>query len=350
MKINKEILVRALNIVEKGIGKDTFVVAEIINNILILSASDGEIRIKTKIEIEDISNPSKFLMDNTSIQVLKSMPDGTLSIDLKDNKMLIKCGRTRRTITLPDIEYKIEAQDEKLLLEFGLSNEDISLINNVTYCKATDDIRPILQGVYFDLDNGKVVALDGFRVEVQSISNLIQSKDPELNFNFVLKAEKLPLLKALSDTIKVSNKAKWVEFSDSTTSISIRKLEGAYVPYGNLISKGEKKLRVSPSEMLASLQRIRIIQGDIITKIAVNQNKVLLQAATQFAQAEEQIENVVNHIEEDFLIAFNTNYLIELMKAHQKEDYIDLYFSSNTLPMIAETSSSVSLVLPIRIA
>lgn len=343
MKINIKNFIEGLNIVEKGLtNKESLIYMKVEMNKLVLFAQNNEVKILNTQIIDSCSN-LEVVLDINSINVLKSMPND-FNIERKENSLLVECGRVKREISITNSsEFTLgNDNDESVIESFNISKDTIELLNDSIYCRSLDDTRPILTGIC--IKEGKAATIDGFRLVEKSIPELKNESA------FIIKADRIPLLKNLENTIKVSNKENWVEFNDEKTSISIRKFSGDFVPYETLLRKHDKTLRISPVEAYASLQRIKIISNDIVTKLTLENGKFFLKAMTKKIKGSEELENVsYKNFSNEFSINFNTNYLIDLIKANISEPFIDLFISDDNKYVIVESSNSLSLIMPIAL-
>ena len=164
----------------------------ILNNVLLtadgeelsIRATDLEVDIEARCacyvpEAGAITLPAKKLRE--IVRALPNMVD--LKCELKDERMQIKSGRSRFTLTtLPAIEYpSLQFSDEGMVEMIADSSQLVKAINRVKACMAKDDVRYYLNGILFHLTSEnqlKLVATDGHRM------GFFQNLPIELNTEF----------------------------------------------------------------------------------------------------------------------------------------------------------------------
>ncbi|GEM_PF-2767821 len=352
MRIKTDILKKSLELVNKVATKELGVLCKIENNILTLYANNGEVKIVKTVEITDSEN-REFVLDNTSISILNSLPEGEADFRFEEGKVNVKVARVKNTISLPESNIKIENDnDDDLISEFSVDTEVLLRINQVSYACATDDSRPILQGVYFNCEVGKVIGLDGYRIATQQLPEIICTTQKEESLNFVLKGDKLSILKYFYGQVEVRNKKRWVEFfsKEQGISINIAKLEGEFVNTDAFAQlRGSNEVIFSTSELIGAFTRLKIACPENLTLISIKDKIVKVISKNKSVVAEQQIERATVKFDGELDICLNTMYLLECMQTYKHcENVVIKFNSTNEKPIFVEIEGANTLILPVR--
>jgi DNA polymerase-3 subunit beta len=181
---------------------------EIEKNTLTVTATDLETMMRIKVEVEaresgKVCVPAKILMDT-----LKNLPDQPLTFNIDGNfaiDITSDNGKYRIMGENPDNYPKEPEQDETT--EFSLNSEALlKAISKTLFAVATDEMRPAMTGVYFELfpDGMQAVATDAHRlVKYRRTDVSCPTQD-----SFIVPRKPLTLLKGVlpnnTDNISVS--------------------------------------------------------------------------------------------------------------------------------------------------
>ena len=124
-------------------------------NMLEITASDSELTLKTQVEVENtaeegrIAVPAKHMMD-----LLKELPDQPLTISTSSDSSFV-CSWASGESTLPyfpaeDYPEITGTDDTAVSLQFPAQSL-VDGISSTIYATADDEIRPAMNGIYFDI-------------------------------------------------------------------------------------------------------------------------------------------------------------------------------------------------------
>ena len=132
------------------------------------------------------------------------------------------------------------------------------------YAAATDDVRYYLNGLYFNLldDRTEVVATDAIWLSLAYCDSL-ESPDELEGFIVPLKAIKeIERTFAQSETVNISMLENQILFSDETSTLTTRVIEGDYPNYQGLIPETVEGTAVVPrSEFLKAVRRVALLSN-----------------------------------------------------------------------------------------
>ena len=138
-------------------------------------------------------------------------------------------------------------------------------INRSIFATAQDELRPVMNGIYFDLtpEHLAVVASDGHKL----VRNKILTINSERPAAFILPKKPASLLKALLGkdgddvTIRFDERNAQISFTD--VDIICRLIDGRYPNYNSVIPQNNpNKLIVDRLALLAALRRVQPFAND----------------------------------------------------------------------------------------
>lgn len=309
-------------------------------------------RIKKKINSEVVENGSIGLDENTTKLLLKLKNDEITFLDeeIKTGTKTIKFV-SQETIKREDLQEKNSS--------FEVSEKELLRMLEVNYTCATDEARPILQGVCFK-DN-ETCALDGYRLSRRT------THEYDFEGEFILNNESIKILKSLLDKEKNSNLRvniydKFVIFSFNDIELTCTKMDGKFVNYNSIIPYDEKynTLYINDIEeimnSLTLINEIKVVDKrgrktqPIVMLSADDEKKLILSSKGVSNSITDAMEknSYTNH-ESD--ICFNTKYLIESLKIQSQEKIYCTYKNKVSPMIISETDENVEnieLILPVR--
>ena len=202
---------------------------------LTITASDAEIRLETSIEVMNASGSGLFAVSaKILLDPLKELPEQPLMFDINDNNLEIfihfQNGKYN-FIGMQGTTYPLEKALKESTVEFNIDAQLLlSGISRSLFATADDELRPIMNGIYFDLkpEDLTFVASDGHKLV--RLRNL--SVKAEERASFILPKKPANLLKGL--LAKEDGPIK-IKFDDNSAHISspnfkmvCRLIEGRY--------------------------------------------------------------------------------------------------------------------------
>ena len=235
---------------------------------LTVTTSDLETTLIGSIVVDNIERegviaaPAKLMLDT-----LKEFPEMPLSIEVVDTTWEIKITWASGHLSIPGasaVSYPavqtLAAERKSLTLDVDLL---VSGINKTIFATADDELRPVMNGVYFDFSPESLtfVATDAHKlVKCQAehasdiTSSFILPKKPANLLRNLLAKEEAP--------VEVSFDAKNVTFSLENFNLVCRLIEGNYPNYNAVIPAA------NPNKVL--IDRVEFVNG--IKRVAVRSN------------------------------------------------------------------------------
>ena len=172
---------------------------EIKDGKLFLTASDGDNVMKTSLILDEVEGEGAFAVNNKNIlDAVKELPEQPLHINVNMDEFRIMIEYQNGYYDFPIIsstEYPVSRSVDEPFTTITLSSE--ILLDNITrslFATAQDELRPIMNGIYFDLqkDHLAIVATDGHKL----VRNRNTSIKSEKIASFILPKKPASLLKS----------------------------------------------------------------------------------------------------------------------------------------------------------
>lgn len=332
---------------------------DIKDGILTITASDSETTLSTTVDVVDASENFCFAIKAKTIQeAMKEVPEQPLTFEINPNNLEI-------IVMYQNGKYSLVGQDANEYPNGNTMNDDaISItlsssillegINRALFAVGDDKMRPVMNGVYFDLTTTDltIVATDS-RKMVCDKNSTIKSEQPA---SFVLPKKPAMMLKSLlekDDTDVV------ITFNNSNAKITAtdfvmnnRLIEGRYPNYNAVISEDNpNQVIIDKSTILSALKRILVFsnQSTMLVKLQLESNniKVSTQDIDYSTSAEETL--VCEYSGMPMSIGFNGAYLTEMLSNLPGENVtIKLADPSRAgiiVPTIQEENSNILMLL-----
>ncbi|MEE4312017.1 MAG: DNA polymerase III subunit beta [candidate division KSB1 bacterium] len=331
-----------------------------------LTGTDLEICVSTEIKVNGVQTgtctvPAKALND-----ILRELPDVPIEITLDGNNMLhLKTEKgLYKLVAQPKDEFPsivVEESEGKLEME---SSSLSRLIDKTIFAVSSDELRPTLMGVYFQLleDELRCVATDGHRLVKLSNRNY---KSEEFQKSVIVPTKALSLVHKNIDSLPNKDE-KMVSFSVGENHVIFRMydtfiyskiIEGNYPKYENVIPmNNDKKLVVNRDDLAASVKRVAIF-SNLLThqiKFHVEDNRMVVSSEDIEFGGEGSEEIAVKFDHESMEIGYNAMYILDVLR-HLDTDEVHIKLSDAVSAAIVypstqqENEDLMMLIMPIRL-
>lgn len=243
---------------------------DIQDNVLYLTASDSENVINTQMELTESDANGRFAINNHDLlEAIKGFSEQPITFDVNLQDNIAKISYQNGLFSLP-VENADEYPQSQPITE-GIntivmpSNVLADNINRSLFATAQDELRPVMNGIYFDLtpEHLAVVASDGHKLVRNKIFT-VQSEQPA---SFILPKKPAGLLKNLLQKdggdveIKFNERNAEINYGDGR--LSCRLIEGRYPNYNSVIPQNNTNtLTVDRLALLAALRRVQPFAND----------------------------------------------------------------------------------------
>ena len=243
---------------------------DIHDGVLYLTASDSENVMKTQIELTESDGNGRFAIDNHDLlEAVKGFAEQPITFDVDQQTNLAKISYQNGMFSLPIENADEFPQPQGISFtanEIVISNTLLAEnINRTLFATAQDELRPVMNGIYFDLtpDCLAIVASDGHKL----VRNKVLSIKSEQPAAFILPKKPASLLKNLLGkeggdvTIKFDERNAVINYGDG--ELICRLIEGRYPNYNSVIPQNNtNQLTIDRLGLLAALRHVQPFAND----------------------------------------------------------------------------------------
>ena len=245
-------------------------VFEITGQTLKLTASDSENTMTTQLELTEVDSDGRFAIGNHDLlEAVKGFSEQPITLEVDFEQNTVKISYQNGLFSLP-IESADEFPMAQPVSDFAnsITIPNLTLAENINrsiFATAQDELRPVMNGIYFDLtpEHLAVVASDGHKL-VRNKVFTIKSEQPAA---FILPKKPANLLKNLLGkdggdvVIRFDERNAEINYGDGR--LTCRLIEGRYPNYNSVIPQGNpNELRVDRLGLLAALRRVQPFAND----------------------------------------------------------------------------------------
>lgn len=296
---------------------------ELEDSVLTLTAADTETRLVTSLEVNDVQGIGKLAINARNLlDPLKELPEQPLTFEINDENLEVFIyfhnGRYNFVGQSGD-EYPQPKALKDTAIELVIDPQVLNTaINRTLFASADDELRPVMNGVYFDIstDDLTFVASDGHKlVRFKTLS----VKGTE-RASFILPKKPANLLKSILPkeseevSIKFDENNAYIKMSSYT--MTCRFIEGRYPNYNSVIPENNpNKVVIDRLSLLNALKRVSVFSNPAssLVKLQLSEGQVLISAQDiDFSTAAE--ETIPCQYQGTAMnIGFKSNFLIEIL-------------------------------------
>jgi DNA polymerase-3 subunit beta len=325
-------------------------------------STDIEIQITTNasfgVGVEDVTTTvaARKLLD-----ILRALPEGPVSLNLKDNKLVVQSGKSRFSLqTLSAAEFPVMQSVGEVTASWKMSQKSFrQLISQTHFAMAQQDIRYYLNGMLLVIEGKQVIAVatDGHRLAYSQVElaeapvGSGQRQEIIIPRKTILECQHL--LEDSDEMLEISLTANQIKFTFGDVELISKLVEGKFPDFQRVIPKGHKNSLVVGRDVLQSaLQRAAILTTDKFkgVRFSLSPNRITVQS-TNAEQEEAQEEIETTYIGDDIDIGFNVTYLLDVL-TNVKNSEIKISIgdsNSSALITIPENDNFKYVVMPMRI-
>jgi len=324
-----------------------------------LSGTDLDIAVTTTVpaEVDDegaITLPAKKLAD-----IARELPAASVRISGSgEQRASVDCGKAKfKLLGLPRDEFPSFPQI-KFDQPWKVPAKDLhKLIGHVAFAVSTEESRPILNGVLWELrkDRMRMVATNGHRLARMEVP----LEGGSSNADLIVPPKALEQIRRLfgaDDVVEIARSENHLGFRSGGTQVFTRLVEGPYPNYEQVIPReNDKFATVDRVAMAAALRRMSIVASEQTHRIRLALSGGTLKFSVQTPDlGEAQDEMPVTYEGDALEIGFNAAYLLELLK-YMPTDEVRFTFKAPERAATAEpvgwddNAAYLGLVMPLRL-
>ena len=308
------------------------VLFDVSGNELKLTASDGETTIRTSVELESVEGAGKVASAaKLLLETLKEFSEQPLAFTIDENNFAVNMISQNGTYSFVGVngnEYPempaVEGEAQSVAVPANVLQ---NAIEKTIFCTADDDLRPVMNGIFFDIAADKVtmVATDAHRLVRYTNTGVASG----VTASFILPKKPAGLLKNLlakaEEEVKVTFGQKNARFEFGSTIIVCRQIEGRFPNYNAVIPQANQNIvTVDRQTMLNACKRVAVFanNGTAQLRLALSENQIKISAQDiDFStSAEETIS--CNYNGTPMAIGFKAPFLIDLLGSIASADVL----------------------------
>ncbi|MFA5046432.1 MAG: DNA polymerase III subunit beta [Paludibacter sp.] len=320
-------------------------------NMLTMTASDIETTLITSMEVETVEGSGKVAVaSRLLLDTLREFPAQPLSFNINDTNLALvitSANGSYNFIGQNGDEYPRmpQLQEDARMLTLPVSTLS-SGISKTLFCTADDELRPVMNGVFFDISEQglTLVATDAHKlVRYKTVHTSASLEEGEEMVNFILPKKPATMLKNIlpkeSGDVEIRFDKKNAHFKLGNYTMICRQVEGRFPNYNAVIpTSNPYKIIIDRVTLLNAMKRVSVFanQASNLVKLAFSTNEIHISAQDiDFSiSAEETISCQFD--EEPIKIGFKSSFLIEILGNINSTDII----------MEMSDASRAGLILP----
>ncbi len=333
-----------------------------------MSGTDLDVSVRVRVPAEIAEDGSLTAPGKKLQEITRELPDEPVEVTTRSDQIELACGRSRFKLNgLPAEEFPSLPQvdfDQGVQID---SADFQRLIHHTSFAVSTEESRPILNGVLWELREGsmRMVATNGHRLARMGLETGPGAVTPT---DFIVPPAALNQVQRLfkdGDPITVAwdqgsegSKKNHLAFRSESTEVYTRLIEGTYPNYEQVIPKDNDRFATVDKKALESaVRRMAVVASDQTHRIRMTfeTDRVHLNVLTpDLGEGADELE--LSFEGETLEIGFNATYLLEVLRYMPTED-VRLTFkaperAATLEPVVADGDDEIdylALVMPLRL-
>jgi len=325
-----------------------------------LSGTDLDIAVTTEVSA-DVETPGAVTIPAKKLsEIARELPPSPVKMAaIGEQRITLECGRSRfKLLGLPRDEFPT-FPSVKFSESWRVKSGDLQkLISHTVFAVSTEESRPILNGVLWELkpDRMAMVATNGHRLARMEMP-IVSSSGPSHELIVPPKAlEQVKRLFPAEEDLEIARGENHIGFRSPFTSVFTRLIEGPYPNYELVIPRDNDRTAVADrAALISALKRMSVIASDQTHRIRLSFNSGMLKFSVQTPDlGEAQDELPIRYVGDQLDIGFNASYLLEILR-YIPTDEVKLTFKAPERAATlepenwADSASYLCLVMPLRL-
>ena len=325
-----------------------------------LSGTDLDIAVSTEV-VADVETMGAITIPAKKLsEIARELPPSPVKIAAAgEQRITLDCGRSHfKILGLPRDEFPsfpVVRFDDSWRIR---SRELQKLIAHTSFAVSTEESRPILNGVLWELkaDSMRMVATNGHRLAKMEVPIKLTGA-PAADLIVPPKAlEQIRRLFPADEELEIARGDNHLGFRSPFTSVFTRLIEGPYPNYDQVIPKDNDRIVIADKIALTSaLKRMSVIASDQTHRIRLSFNSGMLRFSVQTPDLGEATDELaVRYTGDQLDIGFNASYLLEILRYIPTEE-VKLTFKAPERAATVEPegwtdqATYLCLVMPLRL-
>ncbi len=335
------------------------------NGILSITGSDQENVMTATLEVMDADCDGEIAVNaKRLLDIIKEIAGQPLTFYINDDTKEIDIKFVNGHFNFMGVdaaEYPRKKEHEEETQVFNVPCKIVqNAIDRTIFAAATDPIRPIMTGIYWDIEPEKItfVSSDTHKL-VRYINSGVKTG---LTESFILPAKPANILRSLfgkdeDGEVTVTKDTKSATFTYGAYTLSTRFIRGTFPNYNRVIPQENPfQMTVDRETLLNAMRRVALFasKASQLVKINIQPTELLLssQDLDYSTSAEERVD--CNYQGNSMTIGFNYEYMIEVL-ANIDDETVIIDLSDPARPGLVrpftkkEDEDLVMLMMPMQV-
>lgn len=313
---------------------------DIEGNKLTITASDGDTTMIGTVDIQNADGDMKFCVPaKTLIDPLKDLPQQNMSFTIEESGEIIVeyTGGKCNFMTVNSNEYPVRQPMEEGAKQITLNTMSVgSSINYTLFATADDELRPVMNGIFFDIKQDKLISVASDSKKLVRLTN--NKEQLGLETSFIMPKKAAVLIKNVIGkepqelTIRIDSKSFRVNFAGY--EISTRMIEGRFPRYEAVIPKGNTNRMIIDRQLFLSvLRRVASFSNQATNQVRLDLEPTQLTLSAQDVDFSKSGKETLacSYEGTPMSIGFRANYLIEILNTLNTQE-IELKLGDSSRP------------------
>ena len=332
----------------------------ILSNILIrcetdsirLLSTDLEVELDVSLEGASVEQPGETTIPaKKAADIIRELPDGQVSFELNEesSKLTVRSSSGKYNLStipgsdFPDFDVVKSDTTHKIS-----STKLFELFQKTSFAMANQDWRHYLNGCLFEKTENalNMVATDAHRLAIFK-----SSLNVEVDFNGIIPRktviELMKILPKQDGDIEFYINTNNIVFMSKKFTFKSKLIDGNYPNYNQVVPQGEgSKITFNRKNMLDSLSRVSVLTSEKFKGVKLKADSGVLDISAHNPDQESAEEKLdISGASTGFDIAFNVNYLKEVLGTIDQEEISLVSFGSDKSALVESGDSNQVLVL-----
>lgn len=298
---------------------------------LLITGMDSENSLTARVAVTESDGEGKFCINARSlVDFLKEIPDQGITFDINPATLEINIDYSNgksNFVAVNGDEYPTyksrEDSDEPIAFECP-TEELIKGLDYTMFAASTDEYRPVMQGVYFDIKPDSLTfAATDTRKLVRYVNRRIAAGS---TIGCIMPMKACSVLKNVfgkDDSVHVELTAKNATFSSATYTFRCCLLNGRYPDYNRVIPTGNPyKLTIDRRSLLTAVRRVGVFvdPGYSLEKFRIGPDSMEIKGDNKTNQSTAREKAPCSFDGPELTIGFSSVYLQEILNVMPTDD------------------------------
>ncbi len=329
---------------------------------LLLTATNLEIELSCVTEcvesgIHVIESGSFTVPAKKFLDVVRAFPEATIQCSVKDGKLLLKCGRSKFTLTL------LSANDFPMYPDMHEANTVRvvekafkTALKSVIHASANQDVRYYMNGVHLDFSPNhglNVVATDGHRLALENIA-LEVTEGWQSTLHLDTSEKLLKILEDSEEELSIQYTSSSIAVTKNGVTLKAKLIDCKFPEYARVIPRSlESKVMIDREAFANSIKRSQCVMNDKGTglRFEFSDKELMLSGKNVDSEEVEEVIETTSSITEGIIaIGLNGRYVSDALNSMDTSLVKFSLTDANFAVLIENTESKgLRVIMPMRL-